>query len=101
MTKLYSGKELFDLRCSHGFPLGIALDRIMTDSKLCIDWIGFIEAARSNEWPDFQTYKTIVHGLEDAEIAKPLREQISQACARYIASTNELYQECLSSVVPA
>lgn len=73
---VFRGDVLFELKATHGFPVEFALDMIMNKHNIAVDWVGFIEAARKNEWWDFQTYEFIQHALVDAEIPLEEREQI-------------------------
>lgn len=76
MRQMFRGDILFDLKCTHGFPLDFALDRIINDEGMAVDWVAFIEAARKNNWWDYQTYEVICHAMEDASIPREMQAEI-------------------------
>lgn len=76
MKQMFRGDVLFDLKCTHGFPLDFALDRIINDEGMAVDWVAFIEAARKNNWWDYQTYEVICHAMEDASISREMQAEI-------------------------
>lgn len=76
MKQMFRGDVLFDLKCTHGFPLDFALDRIINDEGMAVDWVAFIEAARKNNWWDYQTYEVICHAMEDASIPREMQAEI-------------------------
>lgn len=65
---VYSGARLFQLKATHGLPLGDAVRLVMVENKMRVDWILFIKEARWNKWWDFATLQEIQDALEDAEI---------------------------------
>lgn len=67
---VFCGHELFRLKAEVGFPLDFALDRIINDERMAVDWVGFVEAARAGGWFDFQTLPTIEHALSDAGVKR-------------------------------
>lgn len=84
MSALFSGKKLFDLKASHGFPLDFAIDRIINQCSMAVNWAEFIETARSNKWYDFQTFEAISHGLVDADVPLEYRDTILQLFKAYV-----------------
>lgn len=84
LPALFSGARLFALKDSRGFPLEIALDRIINDEGMTVEWSGFIEAARANGWWDFQTYEVMQHALQDAGVDRAQVEQILARARLYI-----------------
>jgi alanyl-tRNA synthetase len=81
---MFRGDVLFDLRCAHGFPLDFALDRIINDEGMAVDWVAFIEAARRNQWWDYQTYETICHAMVDAALPREMQAAIRLRFQRYV-----------------
>ena len=73
---IFSGRLLFELKATHGFPLDFALDKIINDNNMAVDWVEFIETARANKWWDFQTHEVLTHALIDAQVDKELKDQI-------------------------
>ena len=81
---MFDGAVLFELKATHGFPLDFALDRIINQRGCAVDWVGFIEAARSNKWWDFQTYKVLQEGLLDAGLPRGMAREIELRFQRYV-----------------
>lgn len=81
---VFPGDQLFALKATHGFPLEMALSRIMVEERYPVSWGSFIEAARTNGWWDFQTYECIETALQDAEIPKETQEAILLRCRYYM-----------------
>lgn len=81
---IFPGAELFDLKTEQGFPMEIAIDIIINDNKMAISWVDFIESARINGWNDSQSYKTIMHALDDAEIPKEIKLGIKKRLQLYL-----------------
>jgi hypothetical protein len=81
---LIRGDRLFELKATLGFPLEIALDRIITQEGLAIDWVEFVERARKNLWTDQQIYRVVSQGLVDAEIDKNIQEGICSRLRTYM-----------------
>ena len=82
--KMFRGDVLFELKATHGFPLDFALDRIINQKLMAVDWVDFIEAARRNKWWDFQIYETVDHALIDAMIEKETRSSILSRLKSYV-----------------
>lgn len=80
---IFPGKELFELKATYGLPLEIAIEEIHNKNGI-IEWPGFIEEARKNEWWDFKTYDVIKYALEDAGIDKKTREEILKRFKIYV-----------------
>lgn len=76
---MVSGKFLFNLKTTHGFPLDFALDEIINVKGGAIDWPEFIEESRKNGFWDFQTHDLILYALQDASIDK---DKINEIMAR-------------------
>jgi alanyl-tRNA synthetase len=81
---MFRGDVLFELKATHGLPLGFALAQIINDKNMAVDWAAFIEAARANKWWDFQTYEMLCHGMEDAELPRDMQAAIKQRFQRYV-----------------
>lgn len=82
--ELVSGARLFELKATYGFPLEIALDRIITQEGLAINWIEFISQARKNLWTDHQIHRIICHSLVDAEVAPEIQDGIKTRLELYL-----------------
>ena len=83
---LFPGDLLFDLKATHGLPLEFALDKIIVQEGCAVDWVGFIEAARRNDWWDFRTYETVCHGMADAQLSEDMQQGIRHGFQRYVLS---------------
>lgn len=75
---IFSGHKLFDLKATHGMPLGPAIDRIINVEGLTVTWGDFLATARSNGWYDFQTIEAVEAGLGDAGVNRAMRDEILQ-----------------------
>ena len=84
MPTLFPGETLFHLKATNGLPLDFAIDSIMNTERRAIDWPGFIEAARSNGWFDFQTFETLQNTLADACVPLLHRNAIIAGFKRYV-----------------
>lgn len=82
--ELFPGDRLFELKATLGFPLEIALDRIINEERLAVNWVQFLKQARKNLWTDAQTYRVIRHSLADAEVSKEIREGICSGLEQYM-----------------
>ena len=80
---IVSGEFLFELKATHGFPLEMALDRIMEVGAV-VNWPEFIECARRNGWWDFQTYDCINHAMQDAEWPRDTQQEIQRRFQLYV-----------------
>jgi alanyl-tRNA synthetase len=83
-ARTFPGATLFELKATHGFPIEFALDRIIDAGFRSVDWPGFIEAARSNEWWDFQTMRVLEEALRDSMLTQSVKRAISDGCKNYI-----------------
>jgi hypothetical protein len=72
---IFPGALLFQLRATHGLPLGDALNLIIDGSRI-VDWVGFIEEARKNQWWDFQIVEAVEQAFIDADFFRPTAEKI-------------------------
>ncbi|HXU93370.1 MAG TPA: hypothetical protein VFP33_06910 [Gallionella sp.] len=81
---LVEGKWVFDLKATHGLPLDFALDRIINEKNLAIEWVGFIEEARRNKWWDFQTLEVITHAMQDAMLPRDMQSAILDQFKLYV-----------------
>ena len=81
---LFDGAELFALKDTHGFPLDFALDKIINQSGMAVDWPAFIEAARRNGWWDFQTLDVMQAGFLDAGLPRGMGVDIEIRFKRYV-----------------
>ena len=75
---VFSGQKLFELKATHGMPLGPAIDRIINVEGLAISWADFLASARTNGWYDFQTMEAVEAGLGDAGVDRTIRDEILQ-----------------------
>lgn len=82
-SPLFSGDVLFKLKTTHGFPWSMAFDLILVQQGLLVDWAAFIEAARRDDWWDFQLYEAVCHALVDAEIPSEMQAALRQKFKRY------------------
>ena len=83
-SALFAGHKLFELKSSQGLPLDFAIDRIINDAGMRVEWPSFIEAARKNKWWDYQTYEALCHALEDAGVDKNVQEGIRRGFQKYV-----------------
>jgi alanyl-tRNA synthetase len=83
---MFNGSVLFELKVTHGLPLDFALDRIINDLGMAVDWVAFIESARKHKWWDYQTYALITHSMTDAGISRELRESITSGFQAYVVT---------------
>lgn len=81
---MFRGDVLFELKATHGLPLDFALDSIINDRGMAVNWPEFIETARRNEWWDFQTYDVLLHAMEDAQVPKDIYNDIKRGFQRYV-----------------
>ena len=82
---VYSGAKVFELKATHGIPFDITFGRLI-NAGIAIDWVDFIETARTNKWCDFQTYDAIRVGLFDACIDIHIITNILNRVKLYIMS---------------
>ena len=80
---MIAGSILFQLKATHGLPLDMALDRVI-DAGLSVEWPSFIEEARKNGWPDFQTFDALRYGLQDAFIPQSAKSAVLDGFKRYV-----------------
>lgn len=83
-TPLFRGDVLFHLKATHGFPLDFALDRLINERGIAVEWPGFIEAARDGGWWDFQTFEVIEHAMQDAGIEREYRAAVLERFKAYV-----------------
>jgi alanyl-tRNA synthetase len=81
---LVDGAWLFNLKTTHGLPLDMALDKIINEHGYAVDWVGFIQEARRNGWWDIQTYETLTHAMQDAELPRRMQVEIAQRFQEYV-----------------
>ena len=81
---MFPGDVLFELKATTGFPLDFALDKIINERGMAVDWPAFIEAARKNKRWDYQTYDDICHAMIDAMLPKEMQEAIKLRFQRYV-----------------
>lgn len=86
MKTMFRGDVLFELKCTHGLSIEMALDRIINECGMAVDWVAFIEAARRNGWWDFQTYNVIKHGMEDAGLPREMMASILERTKLYMVA---------------
>lgn len=85
ISPIFSGKKLFELKATHGLPLDVAISRIADESaSIRIDWVEFIETARSNGWWDYQTVEAIEIALTDADLLRSYRDEVLQRVKLYM-----------------
>lgn len=68
LKKPFPGDKLFQLKATHGVPLENSLDILMNQQSMKIDWVGFVNEARKNEWWDFQIIEVVEQALTDATV---------------------------------
>lgn len=83
---LFPGDLLFKLKTTHGCPWDMALDVILVQKGLSVDWAAFIEAARREDWWDYQLYEAVCHAMVDAEIPRAMQAAIRQRFQRYVVT---------------
>lgn len=81
---IFNGDVLFELKATHGLPLDMALDHIINEKGMAVDWCAFFAAARRNGWWDFQIHEVICHAMEDAELPREMRAAISLGFKAYV-----------------
>ncbi len=84
---LFNGKALFELIDTYGFPLDMAIEIIINEKYMAIDWPEFVEAARGNCWFDESIYKIIKGALSGAIIGDKYKNEIHMRIINYISST--------------
>ncbi len=89
--RMFDGKTLFELKATHGLPLDFALDRIINEENLAVDWAGFIDEARRNQWYDHQIYSLICYAIEDAMLPKDMQAEIKTRLQRYLLILSQLH----------
>ena len=82
--RMFPGEVLFNLRSTRGLPLDFALDRIINERGLSVEWLGFVNAARRNGWKDYQTFTVIEHALQDAGLTAEMKQGITDGIRRYM-----------------
>jgi len=76
LKKPFPGAKLFQLKATHGIPLENSLDLLMNQQSLKIDWVGFIDEARKNEWWDFQIVEAVEQAMVEAVVERRVIEAI-------------------------
>lgn len=84
LKKPFPGDKLFQLKATHGMPLENSLDILMNQQSLKIDWVGFIDEARKNQWWDFQTIEAVEQALVDATVDRLHIEHILARMRAYM-----------------
>lgn len=82
-AQVFSGRTLFELKASHGFPLDFALVKLAGEG-LAVDWPEYIEAARSNGRWDFQTYREVCDAIAEAQLPAGVQAAIREGFQRYV-----------------
>lgn len=82
--KIFDGKLLFELKTVKGFPLELALDKIINEHHKAVDWPAFIDTARTNKWWDFQIYEVVCHAMEDAGLSRDMQVEIKSRFRLYM-----------------
>lgn len=62
---VFPGERLFQLKATYGLPLEDAVMKVLNEG-LTINWTGFVDEARKNQWWDFQTLEVITQVLTDS-----------------------------------
>lgn len=91
-SKVFCGARLFQLRATHGLPLGDALVRI-TEAGYPIDWTEFLKEARKNGWWDFQSLDAIQQAFVDADYSREEGAEIIKRMKVWIAENPLTTQE--------
>jgi alanyl-tRNA synthetase len=82
--QLFPGALLFWLRDTHGLPLDFALDRIINEKAMVVEWPGFVAAARNQKWKDARIIEAVAVGLADAGVPRELQQGIGLGIARFM-----------------
>lgn len=61
---VFPGERLFQLKATYGLPMEDAVMEIR-NKGMTINWAGFVDEARKNQWWDFQTLEVIEQTLTD------------------------------------
>jgi len=78
-----SGRHVFDLKDTHGFPLSMAF--IECDKAgIEIDWVGLIESARDAGWWDSQVWDAMQEAFQDCGVWAERRPHIERRFKLYI-----------------
>jgi alanyl-tRNA synthetase len=80
----YSGAKLFQLKATHGMPLENALDILLNQHSMKVDWVGFVDEARKNEWWDFQTLDVVENALSESTVDRNTTAHIIDGIKRYM-----------------
>ncbi|MNF14802.1 hypothetical protein D3C80_2171530 [compost metagenome] len=56
----------------------------MNQQSMKIDWVGFVDEARKNEWWDFQTLEVVENALVDALIPRNIVTGILTGIKHYM-----------------
>lgn len=80
----FPGEVLFNMKATHGIPLDFALDKIINQNGMAVDWVAYLEAARDNKRWDYQTYEDICHAMVDAELPLDMQAAIKKRFQIYV-----------------
>lgn len=81
---MIKGSFLFKLKDTHGLPLEIAIDEVLSNG-LKIEWASFIEEARSCGWYDFMTFDVINYAIaESIEATKKYKDELLSLVMAYM-----------------
>ena len=84
LKKPFPGDKLFQLKATHGMPLENALDILINQHSMKIDWVGFVDEARKNEWWDFQTLDVVENALSESTVARDIAVNVVIGIKRYM-----------------
>lgn len=72
---VFPGARLFQLKATYGLPLEDAVVKVLSQG-LTIDWTGFVDEARKNQWWDFQTLEAITNVLAETLYSREATKEI-------------------------
>lgn len=75
------GGAVFETFATHGVPLSFLIEEIIGSREQAISWHKFIDAARSNKWPDYQIWFKIKYALNEADIKQEIKDGILNSFA--------------------
>jgi alanyl-tRNA synthetase len=80
---LMPGSEVFRLKDQQGVPLSMTVGMCLI-RDVRIEWLSFIEAARSAGWYDFQTLAQLKAAFSDADVGDEYTNAVVQRFKLYV-----------------